>query len=53
MKTNDRKDAQPVAAPSRANDWFFDELMTAQPEATRDFYRAQLLERTAKIERRK
>lgn len=25
------------------NDWFFDELMTAQPEATREFYRIRLL----------
>lgn len=26
------------------SDWFFDELMTAQPEATQEFFRARLLE---------
>jgi hypothetical protein len=26
-----------------ADDWFYDELMTAQPEATRDFFRARLM----------
>jgi hypothetical protein len=41
---NDRRNAKPEPAPGEATggDWFYDELMTAQPDATQEFYRARL-----------
>ncbi|MGE0828374.1 MAG: hypothetical protein AB7O04_03365 [Hyphomonadaceae bacterium] len=35
-----RDQQAPSAAPG--GDWFYDELMTAQPDATREFYRARI-----------
>jgi len=35
-------DDAPPAGVGPADDWFFDELMTAQPEATQEYFRARL-----------
>jgi hypothetical protein len=41
---SDRRNARPEPSPGEptGGDWFYDELMTAQPDATREFYRARL-----------
>lgn len=45
MKAHDvEKTAKRASAEPRESDFFYDELMTAQPEATREFYRARLLQ---------
>jgi hypothetical protein len=43
MKT-DLKRPRPVAGEAPSSDWFYDELMTAQPDAQREFFRARLLQ---------
>jgi hypothetical protein len=42
MKIEPKKPS-PVAGEAPASDWFFDELMTGQPDAQRQFYRDRLL----------
>ncbi len=44
---------RPVAGEAPASDWFYDELMTAQPEATREFYRARLTQPSRAAEPKK
>jgi hypothetical protein len=51
MSKNNMKTIKPQKIAARPNsefygDWFYDELMTSQPEATRDFIRARLLSST-------
>lgn len=40
----ERRNRRPEPAPGEptGGDWFYDELMTAQPDATREFFRARL-----------
>jgi hypothetical protein len=40
--TGKKNGLRPVAGEAPSSDWFYDELMTAQPEATREYYRARL-----------
>ena len=39
---------KPAPASSRHDDWFYDELMTAQPDATQEYFRQQLMKHVAK-----
>ncbi len=42
---NTRRESKPLCptvGEAPAGDWFFDELMTAQPEATQEYFRARL-----------
>jgi len=41
--TKKQQPLRPVAGEAPGSDFFYDELMTSQPEATRDFYRARLI----------
>lgn len=40
---------KPAPASSRHDDWFYDELMTAQPDATQQFFRDRLLLQRPKV----
>jgi hypothetical protein len=42
-----KPDHKTVAPEQRHDDWFYDELMTAQPEATQAFFRERLAARPA------
>jgi len=42
MNDGETTNRTPVAGEATGSDFFFDELMTAQPEATQEFFRARL-----------
>lgn len=43
QKPTPQEPLRPVAGQTHSSDWFYDELMTAQPDATREFYRLRLV----------
>ena len=45
-KTQDEKIPHSAKSSDARDDWYFEELMTSQPEATREFFRAKLLAST-------